>query len=257
MKTLADIQAYFRNLADISPDINEFIVGDSEQILSIDRSAIQYPVLWLETPSVTWSFSAVGQRQYQFFFVVLINTTTDSWQHQQYILHRALEISGWLLEKLRADHHDGVLKIAFDASSDPILAYGHDNDFGWRTRVGIMSPIGPCADWCATDPCPAGARAAFTWSNETAGSFSNLVIEDTSNYGEATGWATAWSWQVDGGAVNTSSSPPGPDVGAGDYILITLTITLGDCTRQSSALILSNAVACGASVPSILKNEYS
>lgn len=258
LKTLADIQAYFRHLADISPDIQEFVVGDSEQVLSIDRSAIQYPVLWLETPSVGWSFSNVGQREYQFFFVVLTNTTADSWQHQQYILHRTLEITSWIIAKMRDDHLAGIIQAsAFSASSDPILAYGHDHDYGWRTRLSITSPIGPCPDCHFPDPCPAGALAAFTWSNEAAGSFGNLVIEDTSNYAEATGWAAEWSWQIDGGAVNTSPTAPGPALGAGDYILITLSITRGDCTKQASALIPSNAANCGESVPTLLKTEYS
>jgi hypothetical protein len=255
IRTLADIHTYFRQLAESSTDIKYFIVGDSEQILSEDRSRLDYPLLWLETPSVNWNIQNVGEREYVLFFTILVNTKPETWHHQQYILHRTLEITNRIISKLRSDHQDEVLKIGLRMQSDPILGFGNDFDHGWRTRMSIMAPMSKCEPCHFISSCPVGAMAAFKWENITDGSFSNLFITNTSNYAEATGWTTTWHWKIDGGAEQTSNDVPGPDLGTGSYMLLWLTIEKDDCSLVASAYI-TNSVSCGESVPQLLPIEY-
>jgi hypothetical protein len=255
IRTLADIQEYFRRLATISPDIQEFVVGDSEQILSLDRSKMDYPVLWLETPTIRWDFDRVGSREYDFHIVILSNSPIDTWAYQQYILNQTAEITHWLLAKLKSDHADEVLQLSFSASSQPIVGYGHDHDYGWRTRLTIQAPMLSCADCHFPEVCPIGSIASFTWSNNVDGDFSNLVLTDTSIYTNEPGWAIAWNYQIDNGTVVTGSDVPGPDLGAGTYIKVWLIITNKDCTLTASA-VFRNAVACGDSVPYMVENNF-
>lgn len=254
LSTLAEIQAYFRDIADVHPDINDFVVGDSEQILSVDRSSLNYPVLWLETPSVNWSMVDNPRRTYDFNFVVLINSPTDTWEHQQYILNRTLTITEQILVKIRDDSKEDN-RIMMDntrASSSPILGYGHDHDYGWRSRVSIDGYMQTCASTCKFPTyCEPGLIAAFTWNNNNLNDFSGVVIADTSTM---TG-TIAWTYQIDEGAVVNSATPPNGDLGAGNYMLVTLTVTDDKCVKTASAFFTS-AINCGNSVPYILKKSY-
>jgi len=255
VRTLADIQAYFRRLVSDSPDLATVLVGDSEEILSIDRSQIVYPVLWLETPTLSWSLDQVGEREYLLYFTILLGTKPENYRHQEYLLHKTLELTNKVLTKLRSDHLDDVLKIDINAQSDPITGYGHDFEYGWRTRLSILSPVTKCYDNDFDPACPVGSWAAFTWSNNSPGGFSDLVLEDVSNYADVSGWTVTWRWKIDNGATQTSSTVPGPDLGAGSYMLLWLELELGDCQLLASAYITS-AQSAGESVPYLLSIEY-
>lgn len=255
IRTLADIQEHFRRIAAASPDIADVVVGDSEEIISLERSRLTYPLLWLETPQINWSLENVGEREYTLFFVVLINVKPENWQHQNYILHRTLEITNRILTKLRDDHREDILKLGSSAQSDPIMGWGTDFDYGYRTRISIQAPLSKCEPCHFSEACPASAQAAFTWSNQAVGNFSSLVLTDESNYAELSGWTATWRWQIDDGETQSSSSLPGPDMGAGYYMLLWLEISRGDCTLIASAYITAT-VSCAESVPFLLSTEY-
>lgn len=255
LNTLAEIQAYFENIAEVHPDINDFVVGDSEQILSLDRSNLSYPVLWLETPTVNWSIRENPARTYDTNFVVLINSPADTWQHQQYILNRTLTITEQILSKIKDDHSDGKLvKLENRATSNPILGYGHDHDWGWRTRLSIDGYMITCAGTCKfpTD-CEPAEMASFTWANNILNGFNDVEIVDTSTF--TPGQAAQWTYQIDEGAVVSSSTPPNGDLGTGNYMLVTLTLIDDKCTKKASAFFM-NAVNCGDSVPYIIDKKY-
>jgi len=253
--TLAELQTYLRHLGDTHPGIKEVIIGDSEQVLSLDRSKMEYPLLWIETPRVSWTFQDNPRRHYDLHFVVLINTPVDNWQHQQYILHRALLITEQILVKIRDDHDEDLVFVeGRQAVSDAVLGYGHDHDYGYRTSLRIKSHMASCASSCYwPDPCPVGAMARFRWTNGVVGELSDVLFEDTSLPSDEA-WTTLWTWQVDSGEVNQSSDPPPRNLG-GNYAFVTLTITLGECSLTASALVLPEP-ACGESVPYLLDQNY-
>jgi hypothetical protein len=255
LRTLADLNQYFRNLVEASTDLKSIVVGDSEEILSLDRDSLDYPVLWLETPTVNWSLSQVAERTYTFFFVILINAKPENWKHQEYIMHRTLELTNRVLSQIRSDHLEDVLKMDVRAQSDPILGYGHDHDYGWRTRLSLMMPMTKCQPCEFPSHCPVGAWAAFEWHNNVNGDFSNLVLTDRSNYAELSGWSVTWHWKIDNQNPQSSAATPGPDLGPGSFMLIWLELQRDKCTLIASAYVTSN-ISCGESVPYLLSIEY-
>jgi len=246
--TIADIEEYFRQLAANHVGIKDVVIGDSEEVLSVDRSRLNYPLLWLETPDVNWNLRSPMRREYSIAFVVLINAQTDNWKLQRYILHQTLEITQSLLARISEDASMGWFKIPANAKSDPILGYGHDHDYGWRTSFSIETPMNACADCQLLSP---GAWAFFTWQNNTPGGFTNLIIQDESDLGELT-WTTTWRWQIDAGTVQTSSNLPPENLGSGAYIIIWKTMVSGSITRIASAFIVAEE-RCGASVPYLIE----
>jgi hypothetical protein len=252
----AEIITYLSRLGELHPRIGTIVVGDSEQVLSVDRSKVQYPLLWIETPSVSWQFSENTKKQFDINIVVLSNAPTDAYQHQQYILHLTLDITEQIIAKLKHDHENNIIRLErFTATADPVLGYAHDHEFGWRTGLVLRATASPCATACVwVDACPVGALAAFTWVNSSLGNFNNIVFTDTS-LPAGTTYTTLWTWQVDNGAIQQDKDPPPVPQGAGYFMHVSLQITLGACTLVASAYIASGQ-SCGESVPYLIEKTY-
>jgi hypothetical protein len=248
--TLADIEEYFRRLGAAHPGIQQVVIGDSEEVLSVDRSTLNYPLLWLETPDVNWIMRTM-QREYSIAFVVLMNAQTDNWQRQRHILDRSLQLTESLLARIAEDASRTWFSMAGNAKSDPIMGYGHDHDYGWRTTMTIEVPMNACAD-CAL--APTSGWASFTWENTTPGNFNGMLFADESDLGELT-WATTWRTQIDGGTIQSSSSPPPTNLGTGSYLKVWKTMTSGSITRIASAFIEASE-RCGASVPYLIDDTW-
>ncbi|MEL6142072.1 MAG: hypothetical protein AAFU67_10680 [Bacteroidota bacterium] len=254
IQSLAEHDHYFRNLGNIHPAIKDVVIGDSERILSHDRSKLNYPTLWVETPNVKWRLKSPDHAYLSGFFVVLINTQVDNEQRERYVLDQSLNITNDIIATLRDDAYNDLINADADSfSSKPILGYGTDNDFGWRTSYMIGFPIGQCPDYCrANVECPPGAVARFDWENRQDGDFTDLVITPSiypSLFDHP--WSTIeYITQVENEAPVTSTDPP-TNLGTGSYLRVILRVSDGKCTIEASAYI-SNDAGCGSSVPFIL-----
>lgn len=253
--SLAELEAYFENLSETHPDIKDFLVGDSDKILSMDRSRLNYPCLWLETPEVDWTFGNQRQRNYKVAFLILWNTPTDDWEKERLVKSKTLDITDQILRWIQEDkENDIVLFDVLNSKSMPVFGFGHDNDLGWRTEISLMSPIGWCAPTCKrVDACPVGTLAKFSWENNVAGYFTDLSISNLS-LPEETSWTWEWTWQIDDNPEQMSVSEVPAITGSGNNILITLKITSGECERYASAFF-NNAKNCGESVPYKLQKK--
>lgn len=245
--TLLALQDYFHALAVAHYDIHHFVTGDSEHILSHDRSTISYPALWLETPEISWKFQpGPAERIYSLTFVVLTNSAMDVPEREQYALSRTLEITHHLLAKLNDDIADGALPLRWyapKASSMPILGYGVDNDLGWRTTLELLAPALNCSCLFSSS-CPPAWRMSFQYTN-TAPDFTVTITPIAPSDGA---WVYAWEWSLDGGAITTGM--PSGSVGTGSVLYIAVLATLGGCTLMASAIIRAGD-RCGASVPGL------
>lgn len=254
ISSYADITYYLRRLGDLHPDIKEVVVGDSEQIMSQDRSKLDYPCLWIETPKVTYTLGSHNKSSYSWNITVLINTPVDDWVGQQHILHRCLNIVDDLLAKINQDAEDGHLyTVGSQASADAILGYGHDYDFGWRfsLQLGRLMPSCPGACSFAAD-ASAHLLPEFSYTNNNLGDFTDIFITDLSTLEDVT--ATEWKLQKDGGTISTLSTPPN-DIGQGEYLMITLKKVAGGVTYYAS-LFVTNTQTCASSVPYIIDKKY-
>lgn len=256
VKSYAELTEYFRRIAEDHPDINYFIVGDDDKILSKDRSLLDYPVLWLEKPDVNWSMINDLSRTYTVSFVLLENAAIDDWAKEDDIYNKLLNITGQILQWMQEDSQSDLIKIDFRSiTSNPINTYGHDNDNGWRTTIKIIGKEGQCAPACKRQNiCPVGTLAKFSWDNATAGDFTALtIINETLPTDEA--WTWEWVWSIDAGPSETSTSMIPSISGAGKHIYIQLKITSGDCVRYASAK-LDNKLNCGESNPFVMDQKY-
>lgn len=250
--SLAELEAYFESLWQSYPGSGSFVTGDSHKIVTLDRSSLTYPVLWLETPEVDWNFSNKYQREYKIAFVILWNSPPDNWQRVRFVKSRSLDIVDHLLRWMQQDKEEVLLDYeSLRASSYPIAPWGHDNDVGWRTELGIRTPISYCPEACKRqNVCPVGTLAKFSWHNANHGDFTGLGITNLT-LPEDEDWDFEWTWQINDNPVETSTDDTPFISEPGDYILISLKITLGGCTRYASAFF-SSAGNCGESVPYLL-----
>lgn len=254
--SFAEMMGYLARLGELHPRIKSVIVGNSAQIITLDRSTLKYPVLWIETPEVSWDLGVHPKRFYNIHFLVLYNTQVDTWTHEQHVLHNALEITEDLLVKIRQDAEENLLVLKDGrASSQPVLGYGHDHDYGYRTSIRPQAYMKSCAPPCVwVDACPLGSLARFTWANDNLGGFTNITFTDASLPANEN-WTVLWTWEVDDNGMSMDENPPPANLGEGHYLYVTLTLTLGDCTLYASKLIYADN-PCGESVPAIIEKKY-
>ena len=257
VNTYSEYMAYFRDLADANPDINGFVSGDSLRILSQDRSSLEYPVLWVESPQVNWVFqNGLLKQVFQGAFVVLQNAELEHWQQEDFVMDKCCKITSDLIRKVKLDAEAGLFYLELNQfGSNPIQTYGHDNDHGWRTEISIFTNDGYCVDECKDQSfCPVGTLARFEYNNAVEGDFSSLTITNKT-LPESYGFTFEWTWQIDEQAEQTSTDTNPIISGTGKYCLINLKITSGACIRYAS-IFISNKKNCGQSVPYKLESKY-
>lgn len=250
--TLLALQEYWRDMAAAHPELADFVVGDSEAILSRDRSSLQYPCLWLETPEVSWrTEQGRAVRTYALAWAVLWNRRIEDPAAEQWVLDKTLEITGELLARLADDIEEvrlpGVTWPQHAADTMPIQGYGVDNDHGWRTTLRLDAPATPCppcsALWGGSSPA---LQASFEWTNMGTGNNFDISVLPISP--SAGAWQYSWSYKL--GSANTVDAEPVGAIGAGSVLFITLMATLGSITLLASAIVPPGR-ACGGSVPGL------
>lgn len=257
VNTYSEYMAYFRSLYEANPDIKDFVSGDSNRILSQDRSKLDYPVLWVESPEINWAFqNGVFKQIFQGAFVVLKNAQSEYWQQEDFAMDQTAKITAELIKQMRNDAENGIISMdSTRFNSNPILTYGHDNDHGWRTEVSIGSNDGYCVDDCKDQSlCPAGTLAKFEWQNDTAGDFTSLSIINKTLPEDNT-FTFEWTWQFDENPEQTFTGLTPAITGSGNYLLIKMKATEGACVRYAS-IFINNSKNCGQSVPYLLESKY-
>lgn len=143
---LTELVAYFQGLVDWHPDLVEFHYGDSERIQSADRTRINYPILWLETPDIQYRFRSDFDKHYKCFFVLLANTREDDWQGQDELKHQLATVMDHLILKIHEDKGQGILIPDLSSlTADYIFPrFGTDHCVGWRMTIDIRVPIMQC-----------------------------------------------------------------------------------------------------------------
>jgi hypothetical protein len=139
-----DLVEYFASMAHhVSPPIQTVIIGNDEAIANYQNSQVEYPLLWVETPSVAFVGTDWGPA-YRFSvpIVLLTNVSDPTNDNHNQALSDALEamecVWNQLLESADAAVFDLILSDT--NNTDPIRAYSADNAFGWRMVVQIEIP---------------------------------------------------------------------------------------------------------------------
>jgi len=128
--TYSTFTQYLRDLGESHTLINTVIMGDYEDIISKERSTIDYPALWIETPSVIYEGDDDAVKEiYEGSVVVLQNGSYLDPDIQKCNLDETFAIARELL--FRMTLKDNLMPLR-GARLDAIATLGNDNDQGWR-----------------------------------------------------------------------------------------------------------------------------
>lgn len=147
--SFSSLIAYFQNLASSHVDINDFVHGPSRRILEKNRSSLNYPVLWLETPGVDfWDNGANwmdGTRSSA--FLILKHADPNDFDAQDTVYAETEEMALQVLAKMIKDHKAKTFRFDLNSCSMRAVSTLHVNtEFGWRVEFDLENTVKICYD---------------------------------------------------------------------------------------------------------------
>ncbi len=144
----------FKNLQQEHKQLQDFVHGTTNRILSKSRSELDYPCLWLETPNFKVKDNGAGGITAGHFgaFVVMKNASADdgnslSQDQEDQIWAETHSITMDVLSRLKEDERESGLRIDFNTVSiDPISTITADKDYGWRVEFSLEKELEICYD---------------------------------------------------------------------------------------------------------------
>jgi hypothetical protein len=139
---------FWRDIADAHIDIKGFVHGTTKDINTRSRSELEYPCLWLETPSVGVMDNNKGNRRgkWRGGFVILqtkanindaINTDSNPELARDTLYHETLIIALDVQMRLKKLFRDADLEYDLQTEIEPIETLFIDDDIGWRISYVI------------------------------------------------------------------------------------------------------------------------
>lgn len=142
--TLSALVAYLTTFPTTIPEIKAVEFGDEEEILNRQNTRIQYPCLWVETPTVTLISEPPG-RLFAFGLTVLHNVPKDDNRMAIERRSQALDIAEKAWRKLEDDEENGLFQLeSTRTEGDPIQKWSGDRDTGFRFEVRLITGREDC-----------------------------------------------------------------------------------------------------------------
>lgn len=136
----------FAQIAEEHAQINHFICGNYDDLITESRSKIKYPCLMLEYPDIVFKDNGADYRYRTFesAFVILSNNQKRTKEERLKILDELADIAESVIARL---HHESTHfhKFQYEIQNtqlEQIEPIGQDNDMGWRCNV-VISRIKP------------------------------------------------------------------------------------------------------------------
>jgi|AntRauMFilla1563_2_1112583.scaffolds.fasta_scaffold11689_2 hypothetical protein len=140
----AQYKNYFRQLAADHVAINDFVFGGSDRIISRRNSKINYPCLWLTTP--TEVRKPDGHKMYDTLIVILTNVRQDH-EEEDEVSEQMKVIANDIYLRLKEDANKGLFNFGYsDVALQPKFRAGSENDTGWSIDCDITFGDGDCYD---------------------------------------------------------------------------------------------------------------
>ena len=138
--TLDSFIAYFRQLAGQHVELKDFVHGAAGRIIAGSRSDLSYPLLWLETPTLTLSdkdgTSPYGQRHSA--FVVLQSASTSDYEAQDAAWAQTEALALDVLSYLRRDRNARRFGFSLDGGSlEAVATLSQAGEIGWRFEFSL------------------------------------------------------------------------------------------------------------------------
>lgn len=142
--TLIELETYLATFSTAIPAIKAVEFGDEEEILNRQNSRIQYPCLWVETPTVTLIGEPPG-RLFVFALTVLCNVPKDDNRLARERRSEAIDIAEKAWRKLEDDEEAGLFQLdATRTEGDPIQKWSGDRDTGYRFEIRLTTGREDC-----------------------------------------------------------------------------------------------------------------
>ncbi len=144
--TLPAFIGYFRQLATAHVDLQGFVHGAAGRIIAGARHELAYPLLWLETPTLTLAdkdgTAPFGQRASA--FVVLASSPANDYDAQDAVWAQTEAIALDVLSKLRDDCKKRVHRFLLDGGKlEAVATLTVAGEIGWRFEfeLGDFVPL--------------------------------------------------------------------------------------------------------------------
>ncbi|MDO7851580.1 hypothetical protein [Hymenobacter convexus] len=138
---LPDFIDYFRQLATANLSLNgSFVHGAAGRILSQSRSGLDYPCLWLETPSLAFEekdgTAPLGKRRCA--WVVLQKVPHDDYEAQDAGWAQAEHLALQVLSRMLRDRKKRRFHFSLNTNPlEPIATITVDNEIGFRLEFEL------------------------------------------------------------------------------------------------------------------------
>jgi hypothetical protein len=135
---------YFKAIALAHKEIKAFYFGGIEQIQSLFKSKVEYPVMWLEYYDTNLrdlkSDNFLGMKKGS--LVIMSKCAVNNFDEYQAVEEKSEEIIFDIISKIRKDYDENILKTELNnfswAAIDP---YFVDNCHGIRMEFNFHSPL--------------------------------------------------------------------------------------------------------------------
>lgn len=147
MNTLAEIEAWLATFPTLVPTLKAVYFGDDEEIIEKHNSRVEYPFLWVESPTVNF-LADPPAKAFTFGLAFLNKVGKSDRRLQRKILSETLELAERVFARLEADAEasDEFSVSLAPAEGDPIVKWSNDNAAGWRFEVRIEVSRCNCLD---------------------------------------------------------------------------------------------------------------
>jgi hypothetical protein len=255
MRTPGELTAYFQALVHAHAMLNSFFEGNYDDILAAERSTMQYPLLWLESPEVTIPDDEDGfNLQFNSAFVILFNSPTDDLIRTKTQMEIAFRISLDVLFRLLEDSGSDVFDFTIkNITMDPVSTLNNDNDHGWRVQFSIFATPEGCGNnnvWSESYPFTEFARFELTDHDSTQMTFETESIDD----GEQLYVISWYVMHVIAGEITTETYGEESEIAVPlgknwQQSYVELKLDYGDYQKYASMYILAQPIVGTKSVP--------
>lgn len=148
MTPFEEFKSYFQTLASEHQGIKTFVHGDVRRFQAKSRSEMEYPCLWLETPSQKF-IDNQGNTMVESTgaFIILHNAPAGDSEAQDQIWAETNTIAFDIISRIRKDSKDRSQFIKADFFGiDPIDTLFVANDYGWRVEFSVKKSRNICYD---------------------------------------------------------------------------------------------------------------
>lgn len=178
IRTPADLTGYLKAVTTVHNRVRQVITGEHSRVESSTGATAQYPMVEIETPTVTIPRSQ-GPVSMTTRVYVTMSTPEDDTGSEDYNTDEAYRIASDIIAAMKYHSDEGTIDVSLSDRNfelSPIVAMGSDQVRGWGFSMTVEVDQSLCKDnvldpatvfvpqfsWTNTEPNPLGAYIMLT-----------------------------------------------------------------------------------------------